>query len=274
MEIKYLISLDLDGTLLDDSKNISESTKSYLRYLENKGHYIVLCSGRSPYSILNYYKDIGLKSSPYIGFNGNTIRKVKNKDILFNAKIKYKYVKKLYSLIKDKYIYCSFAQGDKYMFFDKDKDFVNIFFNDKNLILKEGNLDSIINEDLYTFVIKFKDLTLINKEYIKKLVRKRNKKIELRFWWKSDCGELHLKKVSKASSLKKLARYLKIKKNNVLVFGDADNDLELFKTFKNSYLMKNGNQDLAPFAKNITKETNNNDGVKLELESFFKEETS
>lgn len=34
MKKRYLIALDMDGTLLDDKKEISKETKEYLKYLE------------------------------------------------------------------------------------------------------------------------------------------------------------------------------------------------------------------------------------------------
>lgn len=71
MNNKYLIALDLDGTLLKDDKTISKATKDYLRKLEEDGNLIVITSGRALRSVLEYYKDIGLSSSPVIAYNGH-----------------------------------------------------------------------------------------------------------------------------------------------------------------------------------------------------------
>lgn len=69
---KYLFALDLDGTLLRDNKTISFITRKYLKKLENDGHYIVLCSGRAPRTMLTYYHQMKL-NSPYISYNGALI---------------------------------------------------------------------------------------------------------------------------------------------------------------------------------------------------------
>ena len=71
MTEKFLICIDLDGTLLRDDKTISEETKKYLRFLETQGHYVCLTSGRPTYNVKKYYDEIGLKSSPIISFNGH-----------------------------------------------------------------------------------------------------------------------------------------------------------------------------------------------------------
>ena len=43
----YLICLDLDGTLLNDNKEISDYTKSF-NFLTKQGHYLMIATGR-PY---------------------------------------------------------------------------------------------------------------------------------------------------------------------------------------------------------------------------------
>jgi len=267
MANNYLIALDLDGTLLDDNKKISKTTQNYLKLLESKGNYVVLCSGRSNFSINSYHKEIGLHS-PFIGFNGSTI--VGLNSFYYDNKLNYKSIKKIYAKLKP---YCSnaFSQSKNFMFYDYDKDFVSIFFNDKDLKLVEGPLDLTLNEDPYTFVIKFKDLNEEKKEYFKNLVNRIDDNLNLRFWWSSDCGEVHLKFISKAFALTKIIKELNIKEENVIVFGDADNDIEMLKSYKNSFLMKNGNLDLKRYARNISLDTNNNDGVMKTLKAFLKE---
>ncbi|HBS10636.1 MAG TPA: Cof-type HAD-IIB family hydrolase, partial [Firmicutes bacterium] len=44
---KYLVAIDLDGTLLRDDKTISSTTKNYLRKFENEGNIVVITSGRA-----------------------------------------------------------------------------------------------------------------------------------------------------------------------------------------------------------------------------------
>ena len=58
MNKKYLIALDLDGTLLKDDKTISSKTKEYLKELEKEGHLIVITSGRALRSVLESILDI------------------------------------------------------------------------------------------------------------------------------------------------------------------------------------------------------------------------
>ena len=42
-----LIALDMDGTLLNDEKKITENTKKAIEQARSSGKYVVLCSGRN-----------------------------------------------------------------------------------------------------------------------------------------------------------------------------------------------------------------------------------
>ena len=56
----------------------------------------------------------------------------------------------------------------------------------------------------------------------------------------------------------------------MLVFGDAENDLEMLTMFKNSFLMKNGLDELKAKVNYVTKKDNNHDGVIFEIKNFIK----
>ena len=57
--VKILFT-DLDGTLLDSRKQISDYTGSVLRDWTNAGHKLVLCSGRDINSVTDVKNSLGL----------------------------------------------------------------------------------------------------------------------------------------------------------------------------------------------------------------------
>ena len=69
---KKLIFIDLDGTLLNDSFELTPYTKDVLKRISEKGHLVVLASGRPPRAILPYYEELGLKT-PFIAYNGTYV---------------------------------------------------------------------------------------------------------------------------------------------------------------------------------------------------------
>lgn len=64
-----LIALDLDGTLLNSEKQISQATASILRDAKCQGLDIVLATARPPRSVLPFYSLLGLET-PMINYNG------------------------------------------------------------------------------------------------------------------------------------------------------------------------------------------------------------
>ena len=76
---RYLIAVDLDGTLLTDDKRISTYTKLTLQKLIELGHYVVIATGRSNRMSILYYDELGLKT-PLINSNGAFIHHPTNRN--------------------------------------------------------------------------------------------------------------------------------------------------------------------------------------------------
>lgn len=65
----------------------------------------------------------------------------------------------------------------------------------------------------------------------------------------------------KGIMLNRVVEYYGLKPENVVVFGDGENDISMFQNFPDSYAMKNGADTLKDIAAHITKYTNEEDGV-------------
>jgi HAD superfamily hydrolase (TIGR01484 family) len=57
---RKLIFTDLDGTLLDSDKKISNETEKIIKALVSQGHYFCFVTGRSMHDALPFYKQLGL----------------------------------------------------------------------------------------------------------------------------------------------------------------------------------------------------------------------
>ena len=70
-----ILFTDLDGTLLDSKKQISEYTREVLQRWTEAGHKLVLCSGRDINSVMDVKRDTGLnfQGMYLIGSNGGMI---------------------------------------------------------------------------------------------------------------------------------------------------------------------------------------------------------
>ena len=66
----HLVAIDLDGTLLNSAKEITDTSAAILRAArEEAGVRVVLASARAPRSVLPFYRLLGL-NSPMINYNG------------------------------------------------------------------------------------------------------------------------------------------------------------------------------------------------------------
>ena len=268
---KYLIALDLDGTLLNDKKKICKLTKKYLKRLNKKGVEIVLCSGRAPRSIINYYKELKI-NSPIISYNGALTFDPNRDDF---EEIGYKFDKEILKNIYDStrnYLDSAMCENNKKIFIDKDDAFLFNFFHKSNLEIIRGDIKEILTDDTYTFVLKLKESADTNEKRIelKNKIESIAPQYRLRYWWNVSYAELHYTEVSKAYALKELAKKLNINEDNVFVFGDADNDIEMLSSFKHSFFMKNGHTTIENFATYKTRKDNNHNGIMWELVRFFK----
>ncbi|MEH7333532.1 Cof-type HAD-IIB family hydrolase [Neobacillus drentensis] len=69
--MKYpLLATDLDGTLLNDQKEIALETIEAIQEYRQRGGRVVICSGRTPLSTKWIASTIGLKGEPIIAYNG------------------------------------------------------------------------------------------------------------------------------------------------------------------------------------------------------------
>ena len=136
--------------------------------------------------------------------------------------------------------------------------------------------------------MNFNEIIKANKQNVKNIIRLITKQdnedleqeVYLKIWKNADKYQERgtmkswintvAKNVSKAKGIQILATKYNITEENIIVFGDAENDLEMLETFKNSFLMKNGNKELVKYATYVTKKDNNHNGIYHSLRQILK----
>ena len=68
-----LIAIDLDGTLLNAQKEVSQANRQALAYAKSKGVKVVLCTGRPYFAMKHFLADLGLVDPEdyIVTFNGH-----------------------------------------------------------------------------------------------------------------------------------------------------------------------------------------------------------
>lgn len=267
---KYIIAVDMDGTLLTKEKKISLLTKMYLKKLSRKGHKVILASGRPSRSLKPYYKQLRL-NTPMICYNGAYVfdpydENFKPREFSFPKEI----VKDLYQKLKP-YIKNVMCESDTEIWVDKKDPYLNKFFWYDNMDVHYGDLDKILNKDPMTMIVQTgEEDPKVREEIIK--ICSNYEGLSARFWTGSPYFELYFVKTSKGASILDIASYYDIPQKNIIVFGDAENDVEMINIAGYGVAMVNGKASLKEKAPIISIKSNDENGIYHTLKKIFKGE--
>ena len=256
--MKYkIISCDLDGTLLDDNKEISINTINKINDLINQGYIFVIATGR-PFTGTIRYLNLFNGNNPVILYNGSVI-KLNNKTISFS--LNEESAKRIIDIINSMngtYIYWC----DEVPFVNRIDDYINDYVKISKVMPK------IDNHDYHnvTKIIWFNEHDKLIK-YEKELF---NDILDINhFTSQPTYLEFVSNKASKAKALEYICNELNIESNDVIAIGDGDNDLEMIKYAGFGVAMENGSIKIKESAKFITK-SNNDEGVLKALNEILK----
>ncbi len=266
---RYIIALDMDGTLLNDKKEISFLTKNYLIKLSEAGHIVVISSGRPPRSILSYYNELKL-DTPVICYNGAYIYKPHDNVFLdMNLMFKKDLTLEIYNKIKPYVTNVMFESLDN-IYIDKYDESLDSFFWYRGMKLHTGDINDILNEDVYTFIGHYNGDGKELREVLNKAIEN-HPEIKLRFWTGAPYFELHFEMATKGVAIKEIAELYNIDKDHIISFGDAGNDIDLFKNSGHSVFMSNGEKSDLIKTKYVSVRDNNNDGIYYTLKEYFED---
>ncbi|MFD1705736.1 Cof-type HAD-IIB family hydrolase [Siminovitchia sediminis] len=66
-----IVFFDIDGTLLDEEKNLPSSTKQAIHTLQQNGVYTAIATGRAPFMVTPLLEQLNMQS--YVSFNGQYV---------------------------------------------------------------------------------------------------------------------------------------------------------------------------------------------------------
>lgn len=241
---------DLDGTLTNSDKLITEKTIEALKTLRNKGIKIVFSSGRWDSYILNLDNNLNIVDY-LICNNGAEVLDAKNKVIIKEDSL-------TKDIIDDIQNYCLVNNIDLIFngFFNQFNGSEEIKTNVYQTIIschKLNEVDKIID------YVKDKDfkISYISSDYYRKI---ENSNYSINF---------NLITTDKGDSIRYLLNYLNIDKKDSICFGDNDNDLGMFDSCGYKVAMENALQDLKDKANFITL-SNDKDGVAYFINEYMK----
>ncbi|WP_181349157.1 Cof-type HAD-IIB family hydrolase [Thalassobacillus sp. CUG 92003] len=266
---QHLIALDLDGTLLTDSKTISAETKHTIQQAKAAGHIVVIATGRPHRASINYYDELAL-DTPMVNFNGALIHHPKDHrwDALHSplpVRTAHKIIQTCYDLgVKN-----ILAEIKDHVYLDRhDQELMEIFHAaEYDSPIQIGSLKTELDEDPTSLLIH------PHEEQIRALRNELDEShaslIEHRKWgapW--HVIEIVRAGLNKAVGLEKIAHYYHIPKENTIAFGDEDNDLEMIEYAGVGVAMENGIDELKHLAKHVT-HSNEQNGISDFLQDYL-----
>lgn len=260
MKTKYLIALDLDGTLLTDAKTITPRTRAFFNKLHNDGHHIVIATGRPLRAAHSFQKQLDI-SGPLVTHNG--VYASNPEDTSFPKHRVFFDPKTLHALVANigyERLQNLMVETEKTVYLlHQDEELNDFFWNDRGNI-KYGDPFLNLRENPLTLLFIFKELKNNDRQKIAHIVETHSP-YKIRFWGNSPIAELYQQYGSKKEGVEHVAKVLNIPRENVIACGDYYNDAEMLKWAGHSVLMKNGHPSLRPHVKYVTKKDNNNDGL-------------
>lgn len=280
MAIK-LIAVDLDGTLLTSEKTIDEVTKQKLIQAQEMGISITIATGRDKGGIDFVYEPLELEhrgNNFVAGVNGQIIYDFHKKEYFVDRVLDGSDAKKIMALGK-KYNFeviscCGYDFYDliskrlkavkrlRSMLIGQPMDYG--FNQGKRNFISIDDPNYEITQDVNKFVL------IQSASFFKRHLPHLRK--ELAEYELLEVGpawiEVMPKGVSKASALLKIGEILGITTEEMMAFGDAENDMEMLQTVKYGIAMGNAMDSLKKVAYDIT-DTNDNQGIAKALDKYI-----
>ncbi len=262
-----LCTIDLDGTLFDKDKNISDKNKEAIKKARELGCKIVIASGRPYCGVKPVLETLGLTTVDdyVICYNGAKIMNVGLNKTIYTTSLNTDDLKSIYQEALNFNSYCHAFTTDENLVCSKPNPYTDVEMRINKLEATYTNLFELDNLDfLKIMIIDSKENldyieTYINQDILDKYSMVRSSQIFLEFLnKKSDKGE----------ALTFLANYLNIAMSDTMAIGDAGNDLNMIIKSGMGVAMDNAFPYVKKAAQFITLD-NESSGVAYAIDKFI-----
>lgn len=267
--MKYkIIVLDLDGTLTNSKKEISEPTLEALIDIQKRGYKVAIASGRPTPGITALANQLQLSyyGGYILSFNGAKIIDCRNNEVIYQKTLPQEVISELYDVAVnsnvgiisyDNDVIISGSEIDEYIRYEskingieirKADDFVKYINYPVNKCLMTGKHDVLL-------------------EVQKKLKAKYNSLLNV-YFSEPFFLEIMPQNIDKAHSLITLLNTIGIDSNEMICCGDGFNDISMIEIAGLGVAMENA-QDVVKEAADFITLSNDNDGILHVIKKFM-----
>lgn len=272
-----VIILDVDGTLLNSKREISLQTKEALLKAQREGCLLVIASGRPTPALYELVKELEMDKHHgfVVSYNGGRVSDATTNEILFNQSLSVEEGKAILNHMK-KFDVIPMIDKEDYMYVNDVYNCMIDYNGGMNIIdyeARAANYKLCEKEDLEAFLDYEinKVLTAANPSYLQEHYQEMmepfkdtlNCMFTAPFYF-----EFTAKGIDKANALEKVLIPLGYKRENMIAFGDAQNDASMISFVKMGIAMGNATQELKDIAQMVTL-SNDEDGIAYALNKIL-----
>ena len=262
-----LVALDMDGTLLDDKKNISLGNKEAIIEAKKNGCHVIIATGRPKKGIIKYQEQLKTNylNEYLVVFNGALVIDYNTDEVIYESVLTGKDIHYLNNIAKDLNVNIHAFDYNQRLITPKNSKYTEVEASLNNIDINIENFD---NYEINKKIIKI--MLIDEPEVLKEAIKKLPKEVYDKYTVVMSAPfflEFLNKEVDKWNAIKTLGAHLGITKDEIICMGDAGNDLGMIKNAGLGIAMENSFKEVLEEAKYITK-NNNEDGVAYAINKF------
>ena len=266
-DIKMLV-LDIDGTLTNSQKEITLETKKAIHAIQERGHKVMLASGRPTPGMKRYAEELELeKYGGYLlSFNGGRIINCRSGEIVYQQMFPAVLIPKIYHFAKRHDCGLITYYGEKILLATRMDDYIALESRINQMKMMEvedflGFIDFDVNKLLMTAPPDKAE------QYEKELNEKYGDIISV---YRSEPFfiELMPKGIDKASSIDRMLSTVGMTRENTICCGDGFNDMTMIEYAGVGVAMANAQEKVKEKADYIT-DSNDEDGIVKVIDKFI-----
>ncbi|GAM75577.1 HMP-PP hydrolase [Vibrio ishigakensis] len=262
-----LIAIDMDGTLLNSDKIISERNKKAIQDARAQGVTVVLASGRPYEGMKNYLAELEMNTDKdfVLCFNAAKVMNLGTGEVIREILTTGKDAKRIAKLAKQHN--CNFHgfSVEHGLIAEKDSKYTQHEANINGLDLIFMSFDDLADDHPMV-----KTMLVDPAEIIEPIVASLPAELSEEYSIVRSAPfflEFNNPEGNKGSGVKALADHLGIAQSEVMCIGDAGNDHEMLKYAGLGVAMENAD-DVTKALSNVVTDTNNNSGVGIAIEKY------
>lgn len=268
--MKYkLIALDIDGTLLNSSHEITDKVKDSIQKAKEMGVKVVLCTGRPLKGVQKFLKELNLlDEGDFVAtFNGALVQDTFTQVPISHITLNYDNLCELYDL--------SLEVGSRSHFYDTKVVYTfNKEISDYTILecqLTGCHLNSISLDEVDKDISMSKFMMIDHPEVLDECITKIPKEFYDKYTIVRSTPsflEFLSPTANKGSGISLLAEKLGIKREEVICVGDAGNDKHMIEYAGLGVAMGNASEEIKSISDYVTY-SNNEDGVAHVIDKFI-----